>query len=111
MSSIPSSTVIGKNEDGSDITQDVDVLVGRARFPRIAVMTRQFLSIPAASATAERVFSFAGLTISDLSKRLIVVVCCAGSYLLRRPCRQLQVANHHRYRKLTNQGWKCNACD
>jgi hypothetical protein len=24
-------------------------------------------------------------------RRLIVVVCCAGSYLLRRPCRQLQV--------------------
>ena len=27
MSSIPNSTVIGKNEDGSDMTQDVDVLV------------------------------------------------------------------------------------
>jgi hypothetical protein len=36
---------------------------------------------------------------------------CVGSYLLRRPCRQLQVANHHRYRKLTKQGWKCNTCD
>ena len=76
MSSIPSSTVIDKNEDGSDITQDVDVLVwwrdvGRARFPRIAVMTRQFLAIPAASATAERVFSFAGLTLSDLRKSLL----------------------------------------
>ncbi len=49
---IQSSAVIGKNEDGSDITQDVDVLVwwrdvGRARFPRIPVMTRQFLAIPA----------------------------------------------------------------
>ena len=67
MPAIQSSAVIGKNEDGSDITQDVDVLVwwrdvGRARFPRIAVMTRQFLTIPEASATAERVFSFAGLT-------------------------------------------------
>jgi len=76
MPEIQSSVVIGKNEDGSDITQDVDVLVwwrdvGQARFPRIAVMARQFLAIPAASATAERVFSFAGLTISDLSKRLI----------------------------------------
>jgi hypothetical protein len=73
---IQSSVVIGKNEDGSDITQDVDVLVwwrdvGRARFPRIAVMTRQFLTIPAASATAERVFSFAGLTLSDLCKSLL----------------------------------------
>ena len=70
MPAIQSSAVIGKNEDGSDITQDVDVLVswrdvGRARFPRIAVMTRQFLTIPEASATAERVFSFAGLTLSE----------------------------------------------
>ena len=67
MSSIPSSTVIDKNEDGSDITQDVDVFVwwrdvGQARFPRFAVMARQFLAIPADSATSERVFSFAGLT-------------------------------------------------
>ncbi len=73
---IQSSVVIGKNEDGSDITQDVDVLVwwrdvGRARFPHIAVMTRQFLAIPEASATAERVFSFAGLTLSDLRKSLL----------------------------------------
>ncbi len=42
---------------------------------------------------------------------LIVVVCCAGSYLLCRPCRQLQVVNHHRYRNLTKQGWKCNDWD
>jgi hypothetical protein len=73
---IQSSAVIGKNEDGSDITQDVDVLVwwrdvGRAHFPRIAVMTRQFLTIPGASETAERVFSFAGLTLSDLRKSLL----------------------------------------
>ncbi len=76
---IQSSDVIGKNEDGSDITQDVDVLVwwrdvvfvGQARFPRIAVMTRQFLSIPSASGTTERVFSFAGLTLSDLRKSLL----------------------------------------
>ncbi len=73
---IQSSAVIGKNEDGSDITQDVDVLVwwtdvGRARFPHIAVMSRQFLSIPAASATTERVFRFAGLTLSDLRKSLV----------------------------------------
>jgi hypothetical protein len=72
---IQSSVVIGKNEDESDITQDVDVLVwwgdvGQARFPRISVMDRQFLDISAASATAERVFSFAGLTLSDLRKRL-----------------------------------------
>jgi hypothetical protein len=34
-------------------------------------MARQFLAIPAASATAERVFSFAGLTFSDLRKSLL----------------------------------------
>ena len=39
-------------------------------FPRIDVMARQFLDIPAASATSERVFSFAGLTLSDLRKSL-----------------------------------------
>jgi hypothetical protein len=49
-----SSTVIDKNEDGSDITQDVDALVwwrdvGQAQFPRISVMARQFLAIPATS--------------------------------------------------------------
>ena len=34
-------------------------------------MVRQFLDIPAASATTERVFSFSGLTLSDLCKRLL----------------------------------------
>jgi hypothetical protein len=34
-------------------------------------MARQFLTIPPASATTERVFSFAGLTLSDLRKRLL----------------------------------------
>jgi hypothetical protein len=48
MPAIQTSAVIGKNTDGSDITQDVDVLVwwrdvGQARFPHIAVMTRQSL--------------------------------------------------------------------
>ena len=58
MSVIQNSVVIGKNTDGSLITQDVDVLVwwrdvGHPRFPRIAVMTRQFLAIPASSATLD----------------------------------------------------------
>jgi hypothetical protein len=48
MSEIQNSTVIGKNEDGSDTTQDVDVLawwrdVGQAHFAHIAVMTRHDL--------------------------------------------------------------------
>jgi hypothetical protein len=34
-------------------------------------MARQFLVIPVASATAERVFSFEGLTLSDLRKSLL----------------------------------------
>ena len=33
-------------------------------------MVRQSLAIPAASASVERVFSFAGLTLSDLRKSL-----------------------------------------
>jgi hypothetical protein len=37
-------------------------VVGQVLFPHSVVMTRQFLPIPAVSATAERVFSFAGLT-------------------------------------------------
>ena len=65
MSLTPTNTVIDKNEDGSDITQDVDVLVWpvvlrditQDQFPRISVLTR--------------VFSFAGLTLSDLNKSLI----------------------------------------
>ena len=70
---IQSISVIGKNEDGSDITQDVDVLVwwrdvGQARFPHITVMDRQFLSIPVTSATVELVFSFAGLTLSLIDR-------------------------------------------
>ena len=71
MPAIQSSAVIGKNEDGSDITQDVDVLVwwrdvGQTRFPRIAVMARQFLDIPEASATAEHVFPNIPLGRGDL---------------------------------------------
>ena len=34
-------------------------------------MARQCLVIPTASVTAERVFSFAGLTLSDLRKSLL----------------------------------------
>jgi hypothetical protein len=34
-------------------------------------MTRQFLAIPADSVTTERVFSFTGLTLSDLHKSLL----------------------------------------
>ena len=80
MSEIQNNTVIHKNEDGSDITQDVDITVlvwwrdvGQVRFPRITVMTRQFMTIPVDSATtvSERVFSFTGLTLSVLRKSLI----------------------------------------
>ena len=71
---IQSSAVIGKIEDGSDITQDVDVLVwwrDVENEDKLVFLSRQFLAIPEASATVERVFSFAGLTLSDLSKSLI----------------------------------------
>jgi hypothetical protein len=68
------SAVIGKLEDGSDITQDVDVLVwwrDVENEDKFVFLSRQFLVIPATSVTAERVFSFAGLTLSDLYKSLI----------------------------------------
>ena len=89
---IQTSVVIGKNEDGSDTTQDVDVLVwwrdvGQARFPLIAVMARQFLTIPADSAIVERVFSFAGLTFSDLRKYLLE----GGACLVHEVTRELDV--------------------
>ncbi len=76
VNAILSSVVIGKNEDGSDITQDVDDLVwwrdvGQARFPHIVAMARQFLTMSTASTTAERVFSLSGLTLSDLRKSLL----------------------------------------
>ncbi len=65
------------SRDGSDITQDVDVLVrgrdvGQAPVPRISVMTRQFLDIVVTSATPERLFSFARMTgkSQDLHKSL-----------------------------------------
>ncbi len=49
--SILSSTVIDKNEDGWDVTQDVGVLVWwrdveQSRFPHISVIVSQFLSFP-----------------------------------------------------------------
>ncbi len=74
MSVIQNSDVIDKNEDGSDITQDVDVLVwwrDVENGDRFVFLSRQFLTIPVTSATAERVFSFAGLTLSDLGKSLL----------------------------------------
>ncbi len=37
----------------------------------IAAIDRQFLTIPVGSATPERVFSFDGLTLSDLRKSLL----------------------------------------
>ena len=66
---IQSSAVIGKIKDGSDITQDVDFLVwwrDVENEDKLVFLSRQFLTIPAASATTERVFSFTGLTLSDL---------------------------------------------
>ena len=55
---IQSSVVIGKIEDGSDINQDVDILVwwkDVENEDKLVFLSRQFLSIPAASATPERV--------------------------------------------------------
>jgi hypothetical protein len=61
----------GQNADGGD----VDILkwwkeIGQKKFPHVAVMARQYLGVPASSAIVERIFSFAGLTFSDLRKSL-----------------------------------------
>ena len=56
---IQSSDVIGKIEDGSDITQDVDVLVwwrDVENEDRFVFLSRQFLTIPSVSVTTERVY-------------------------------------------------------
>ena len=74
MSVIQSSAVIGKIEDGSDIIQDVDVLVwwrDVENEDKVVFLSRQFLDIPVPSATVEPVFSFTGLTLSDLRKSLL----------------------------------------
>ena len=50
---IQSSVVIGKNDDGSDITQDVDVLVWWSDVEnegKLVFFSRQFLTIPGARA-------------------------------------------------------------
>lgn len=71
-----SEVIVIKNADGTTSEHDLDVLAwwrdtGEKIFPRIAVMARQYLAIPASSATAERVFSYAGLKLSDLRKSLL----------------------------------------
>ena len=61
MSVFQSGDVIDKNEDGSDITQDVDVLVwwwDVENEDKLVFLSHQFLVIPEASVTFERVFSF-----------------------------------------------------
>jgi hypothetical protein len=45
--------------------------VGQARFSRIPVMSRQFLTVSVDSPTTERVFSLSGLTLSCLCKYLV----------------------------------------
>lgn len=42
----------------------------RLRFPNLALMARQFLSVPATSASAERLFSLAGANFSDHRKNM-----------------------------------------
>ena len=41
------------------------------RFPRMARMARQYLAVPASSASVERLFSSVGLVKSDLREKLL----------------------------------------
>lgn len=41
------------------------------RFPRLAKMARQYLAVPASSASVERLFSSVGLVKSDLREKLL----------------------------------------
>jgi hypothetical protein len=66
-----SPCIMTKNIDGTD----VNILtwwreIGEKRYPHIALMARQYLAVPASSAAVERIFSFAGLSYSDLRKSL-----------------------------------------
>ena len=53
-----------------DVSMDTDILVWWAeheeKFPHLSVMARQFLGVPATSASAERLFSIAGRVYDDL---------------------------------------------
>ena len=55
-------------------SMDTDVLVWWAKhkdeFPNLSRMARQFLSVPATSASAERVFSLAGRIFNDLTQNM-----------------------------------------
>lgn len=42
-----------------------------SRFPSLARMARQYLAVPASSASVERLFSSVGLVKSDLRERLL----------------------------------------
>ena len=57
------------------MTNDTDPLMWwkqhQQEFPRLARMTRQYLAVPASSASPERLFSSVGLVKSDLWGRLL----------------------------------------
>jgi hypothetical protein len=48
-----------------------DSLMTMPQFPRLASMARQYLTVPASSASPERLFSSVGLVKSDLRGRLL----------------------------------------
>ena len=57
------------------VDKDTDPLMWwkqhQQEFPRLARMTRQYLAVPASSASPERLFSSVGLVKSDLRGRLL----------------------------------------
>ena len=48
-----------------------DSLMTMPQFPRLATMTTQYMTVPASSASPERLFNSVGLVKSDLRGRLL----------------------------------------
>ena len=74
-SSVNGETELNAYMRVQQVTKDTDPLMWwkqhQQEFPRLARMTRQYLTVPASSVSPERLFSSVGLVKSDLRGRLL----------------------------------------
>ena len=74
-SSVNGETELNAYMRVQQVTNDTDPLIWwkqhQEEFPRLARMARQYLAVPASSASPERLFSSVGLVKSDLRGRLL----------------------------------------